>query len=40
MSSRFNSLPMDGPEEGFVHWRETGAQLVEQQIDAQTVFCR
>src|SRR5215469_13924811 len=29
----FNPLPMDGPEEGFVHWRGTGAKPIEQKID-------
>src|SRR5438094_4828267 len=30
---RFNRLPPGGPEEGLVHWRETGAKPIEQKID-------
>ena len=29
----FKAVPGDGPEQGFVHWRETGAKLLEQKID-------
>src|SRR5438270_4736703 len=28
-----NALLADGPEQGLVHWRETGAKFPEQQID-------
>jgi hypothetical protein len=33
-------LLVDGPEQGFVHWRETGAKLLEQQIDGADAFSR